>query len=228
MPEPHFGPELFDFLRELRENNSRDWFQDNKKRYEHDVKEPLLGFISDFGKKVPKISAHIRADPRPVGGSLFRIYRDVRFSKNKAPYKTHAAAQFRHKRGKDVHTPGFYLHLEPDQVFAGGGIWHPDSASLKNIRQAMVDCPDDWRKAISGKAFQRDCELQGESLKRPPKGFDAEHPLIEDLKRKDFIAVQSFSEDAALQGDFLNTFVAFCRQTAPLMAFLTSALDVEW
>ena len=120
MPEPHFGPELFDFLRELRENNDRDWFQANKERYEHDVKEPLLGFISDFGPRIAKISPHIRADPRPTGGSLFRIYRDVRFSKNKAPYKVHAAAQFRHKRGKDVHAPGYYLHLEPGQVFAGG------------------------------------------------------------------------------------------------------------
>ena len=228
MPQPHFGPELFDFLRDLRENNDRDWFKANKARYEHDVKEPLLGFISDFGPRIAKVSPHIRADPRPTGGSLFRIYRDVRFSKNKAPYKVHAAAQFRHKGGKDVHAPGFYLHLEPGQVFAGGGIWHPDPPTLKKIREAVAERPEEWKKAISGAAFRRDCRLEGESLKRPPKGFDADHPMIDDLKRKDFIAVEHFDEAAAVDGDFLKRFVAFCRKTAPLMAFLTSAVGVEW
>lgn len=228
MAEPFFGPELFDFLRELRENNTRDWFKANKKRYEHDVKEPLLGFIAAFGEHVGEISGHIRADPRPVGGSLFRIYRDVRFSKDKSPYKTHAAAQFRHQRAKNAYAPGYYLHLEPDQVFAGGGIWHPDSKNLAKIREALAERGEDWRSAISGEDFQRDCELEGDKLKRPPRGFDKDHPMIEELKRKDFIAVARFDEDAATRGDFLDRYVAFCRKTAPLMAFLTSALGVEW
>ena len=139
-----------------------------------------------------------------------------------------AAAQFRHRRGKDVHAPGYYLHLEPDQVFAAGGIWHPDSKSLAKIRQALAERGDDWRKAISGRDFERDCQLEGDRLKRPPRGFDKDHPLIEDLKRKDFIAVESFDEEAATRADFLDRYVAFCRKTAPLMAFLTSALGVEW
>lgn len=228
MPEPHFGPELFDFLRDLKKNNNRDWFHAHRERYEAEVKEPILAFISDVGPRIAKISRHIRVDPRPVGGSLFRIHRDTRFSKNKAPYKTHAAAQFRHKRGKDVHAPGYYLHLEPGQVFAGGGMWHPDSASLNKIRDALVEHPDEWRRAVSGRAFQSDCRIEGDSLKRPPRGFDPDHPLIEQIKRKDFIAVESFDEEAALKSDFLNRYVAFCRKTAPLMEFLTSAVDVEW
>jgi uncharacterized protein (TIGR02453 family) len=228
MPAPHFGPQLFEFLRELAANNNRDWFHANKARYENDVKEPLLAFISDFGARVGKISPHIRADPRPVGGSLFRIHRDTRFAKDKAPYKIHAAAQFRHKRADDVHAPCYYLHLEPGRVFAGAGIWHPDAASLKQIREAVAERPDHWKRAVSGRAFQSDCRLEGDSLQRPPRGFDPDHPLIEDIKRKDFIAGESFDEEAALQGDFLNRYVAFCRKTAPLMQFLTGALDVEW
>lgn len=228
MPAPYFGPELFEFLRDLAKNNNREWFHANRERYDQEVREPILEFISDFGARSAKISPHIRADPSPVGGSLFRIHRDTRFSKNKAPYKTHAAAQFRHKRAQDVHAPGYYLHLEPGQVFAGGGIWHPDSASLRKIREALLERPDDWRRAISGRAFQSDCRLEGESLKRPPREFDPEHPLIRDIKRKDFIAVESFDEEAASKSDFLNRYLAFCRKTAPFMQFLTGALELEW
>ena len=139
--QPHFAPALFAFLRELRENNNREWFQANKGRYEADVRDPLLRFIADFALPLHELSTHFVADPRPVGGSLFRIYRDVRFSKDKSPYKTQAAAHFRHERGKDVHAPGFYLHLEPDDVFAGAGIWHPDMKSLTKIRDAIVANP---------------------------------------------------------------------------------------
>src|SRR5688572_21278461 len=126
----YFTPRLFQFLRELKANNDRSWFQANKGHYESDVKQPLLEFIADFGPPLREISEHFDADPGPVGGSLFRIYRDTRFSRDKTPYKTHAAAHFRHERGKDVHAPGFYLHLEPDNVFAACGIWHPDSDTL--------------------------------------------------------------------------------------------------
>ena len=136
--QAHFTPHLFEFLLELRANNDRAWFQDNKGRYEQHVKEPLLQFIADFGPKLQSISEHFEADTRTNGGSMFRIYRDVRFSKDKSPYKTQAAAQFRHEAGKTVHAPGFYLHLAPDEVFAGVGLWHPDSATLGRIRNRIV------------------------------------------------------------------------------------------
>ena len=111
MQEPCFQPDLFRFLDALRGNNNREWFQANKERYESDVKGPMLRFIGDFAPRLRQISPRFVADPRPNCGSLFRIYRDVRFSKDKTPYKTNAGAQFRHQAGKDAHAPGFYLHV---------------------------------------------------------------------------------------------------------------------
>ena len=116
--QPHLTSDLFEFLLDLRANNDREWFAENKRRYEQHVKEPLLAFIEDLEPHLHSVSEHFVADTRANGGSMFRIYRDVRFSKDKSPYKTQAAVQFRHEAGKSVHAPGFYLHLEPDQVFA--------------------------------------------------------------------------------------------------------------
>ena len=139
--------ELFEFFRDLKQNNNKQWFQSNKERYEQQVRLPLQRFIMAFQRPLRRISPHYRADPRPVGGSLFRIYRDVRFSPDKSPYKTHGGIQFRHEAGKDVHAPGFYLHLEPANVFAAVGIWHPDSTALGRIRQALADDPKAWLQA---------------------------------------------------------------------------------
>ena len=138
---------------------------------------------------------------------MFRIYRDVRFSKDKSPYKTAAAVQFRHIAGKDVHAPGFYLHLEPGSVFAGCGIWHPESKVATKIREAIVDKPDAWRAAIGNATFRNVFKFGGESLKRPPRGFDANHPLIEDLKRKDFIGTGELDEEIVCGDDFLERYV---------------------
>jgi uncharacterized protein (TIGR02453 family) len=222
------SPALFSFLRELKENNNRPWFQENQSRYEKDVKEPLLQFIRDFGMHLPEISSSYTAVAKATGGSMFRIYRDVRFSKDKSPYKIAAAIQFRHIAGKDVHAPGFYLHLEPGSVFAGCGIWRPASKVAGKIREAIVERPDDWRASVENNAFLKVFQLGGESLKRPPRGFDAEHPLIEDLKRKDFIASTELSEEIACGGDFLERYVALCKAASPFMQFLTEALHLTW
>ena len=133
-----FEPSLFKYLRDLKNNNERPWFKANKARYEEELRGPMLRFIEDFAPHLEKISVHFLADARPVGGSLFRIYRDTRFAKDKTPYKTHAGAHFRHVRAKDVHAPGFYLHMEPGNVFMGAGIWHPDNPTLGKIREAIV------------------------------------------------------------------------------------------
>ena len=115
-------PALFDFMRELKANNERPWFEANKARYRAEVRDPMLDFIEAFAEPLAEISPHFRADPRPNGGSLFRIYRDTRFAKDKTPYKTNVGAHFRHEAGKDAHAPGFYLHLEPGMCFAGCGV----------------------------------------------------------------------------------------------------------
>src|SRR4029450_921750 len=136
-----FGPELFAFLADLRANNNRDWFAENKQRYEDQLLEPALTFIATFAPHLEKISPHFRADARPSGGSLFRIYRDTRFSKDKSPYKTNLGIHFRHERAKDAHAPGFYLHIGPDEGFAGAGMWHPDTQPANGGRGGIGEEP---------------------------------------------------------------------------------------
>jgi uncharacterized protein (TIGR02453 family) len=228
MPKQPIEPALFDFLRELKENNDRAWFEANKERYRTELRDPVLDFISAFAEPLAKISPHFVADPRANGGSLFRIYRDTRFSKDKTPYKTNVGAHFRHSAGKDAHAPGFYLHLEPGTCFAGCGIWRPDSDTLGKIRDAIVAKPSEWKRITTAKAFVKTFELRGEALKRPPRGHDAEHPYIEDLKRKDFVAITSFPETDATKPGFLKTFAAISRTGAPFVEFLSKAVGVAF
>ena len=224
----HFTPALFSFLRDLRENNNRDWFQANKERYEQKLRHPALQFISDFGPLLRKISPEFNADPRPSGGSLFRIYRDVRFSKDKSPYKAYTGIQFRHKLGKDKSAPGFYLHLAPGEIFMGAGIYQPDGPTVAKIRDAIVTDPAAWKRVLRAKAFSDSLELSGASLKRPPRGYDAEHPLIEDLKRKDFTAFAKLSQKEVTTAGFIDRYLTLCRAGAPLVRFLCTAIDAPY
>jgi uncharacterized protein (TIGR02453 family) len=218
----HFSAELFRFLRELSRNNSRDWFQANRERYETALRQPCLQFISDLGPPLRKLGRRLVADPRPSGGSLFRIHRDTRFSKDKSPYKTHAGMYFPVRGGKDVHTPGFYLHLEPGGCFAAAGLWHPDAAALAKVREAIVARPAAWKTARAG------LPLEGDRLRRPPRGYDANHPSIEDLKRKDFVSSVRLSEKEVTGPRFLSAFVEGCGKMSVLPRFLAAALELPW
>jgi len=224
-----FPAGFFRFFRELAKHNDRDWFNANKERYKADVVAPMSRFIEAMDGRLAAVSDCFVADPRPNGGSMFRIYRDVRFSHDKRPYKEHAACHFRHMAGKDAHAPGFYMHFEPGNVFFGGGVWMPPNPVLTRIRQAIVDEPERWKKATRGAAFRRRFgAVAGDSLKRPPAGFDAEHPLIDDLKRKSFFAIQRADQKLAagprLVGEVGKAFVAL----APMMEFLTTALELSF
>ena len=223
----HFTPAAFRFLNDLKKNNNRDWFHANKQRYEDELREPALEFIRDFAPCLAKISPFFRADDRKAGGSLFRIHRDVRFSKDKSPYKTHTGIQFRHERGKDVHCPGFYLHLQPKEVFVGVGIWHPDSEILSRIRNAIDDDSKAWKKAIGG-SFGKTFEFSGDSLKRAPKGFDPDHPMIEDLRRKDFIGVMRLKQTDVTSPGFDDRFANLCSDGASLVKYLCDAVEVPF
>ncbi len=235
--ERHFDPGFFSFLKDLKANNTREWFHANKARYHAEVRDPAIRFIADFAPYLKEISPHFRADPRPVGGSLFRINRDIRFSKDKSPYKTAVGIQFRHDLGKDAHAPGFYLHLEPGTVFTGMGSWHPDGPTLRKIRERIVGAPDEWRavrKAIPGEGdFDSGPKggpprLGGDSLKRPPRGFDPEHPLVEDLKRKDFIASIVHDQKSATSPGFIETVADSFRAGGPLVAFLCRSVGASY
>ena len=220
----YITPRTFRFFRELARHNDREWFEANKRRYLEEVRDPLVRSIEAFGPKLARISAHMVADPRPVGGSLFRIYRDTRFSKDKHPYKTHAGLSFRHADGRDVHAPVFYLHLEPGSVFAAAGMWRPPAESVKLVRDAIVAHPERWKRVT------HTCPLgePGDGLQRTPRGYDPEHPLVADLKRQSFITTTSFTEKEASAPDFLDRFAQACRRATPLMRFLTGAVGLPW
>jgi uncharacterized protein (TIGR02453 family) len=225
-----FDPELFDFLRELKDHNDRDWFNANKARYEAHVLEPALAFIEDFGYRLQSISPHFRADTRKTGGSLFRIYRDTRFSKDKTPYKTNTGMHFRHKAAKDVHAPGFYLHLAPGQVFGGGGMWHPDTKTATKIRQAIVDKPERWREATRQPPFTDRLDIGGDGtmLKRVPSGFDPSFEFADDLRRRDYFGWAELSEKKATTPGFLDEYTRVCESAAPLVKFICDALALEF
>ena len=220
-------PDLFRFLEDLKANNDRTWFKSNQARFEETVREPLLAFISAFEEPLAAISPSMLAVAKKSGGSMFRIYRDTRFSKNKSPYKTWAAVQFRHEAGRDAHAPCYYLHLAPGDVFVGAGIWHPDGPALDAIRVSMNEYPKLWIKARDA-VLTAGWELEGDELKRIPRGYPAEHPLADDLRRKDFIAVRRLSEKEALEPDFLQRYTNFCREPLSLMKFLTDALGLPF
>lgn len=186
---PGFPADLFQFLAELGLNNEREWFEPRKQRYEGSVLEPALAFIRAMAPRLREVSPAFVAIDERIGGSLMRVYRDVRFSKDKSPYKTNVGIQFRHATGKDVHAPGLYVHLEPGGCFLGVGLWHPEPDALASIRSRILEAPAAWQRVRDDAGFRAEFALQGESLARPPRGFDPEHPHIEDLRRKDHIAV---------------------------------------
>jgi uncharacterized protein (TIGR02453 family) len=227
MPASYFTPATFRFLRALDRHNERAWFHAHKDDYERHVREPFLQLITDMQQPLAAISEHYRADPRKNGGSLYRIYRDTRYSNNKLPYKPWQGSRFFHVRRHEIQAPGFYLHIEPGDCFAGGGMWHPESDALKRIREFLVDNPAAWKRATRGKAFG-DLQLGGESLIRPPRGYDPTHALINDLKRKDFIASAPFSEELACSSELLPWTIATFKQAAPLVDYLCAAQELEF
>ena len=223
-----FTPESLAFLSELRNNNNRDWFNENKGRYEEHVLDVALRFIQSMHDPLADIAPHFTAIPKRMGGSLMRVYRDTRFSKNKTPYKTNIGIQFRHEQARDVHAPGYYVHIDPDDVFLGAGMWRPESDALKGIRVRISDKPMEWMRARDDKTFKRNFKLGGETLTRPPRGFDKDHLQIEDIKRKDFIAIKNMTPDDVLNARFQQKVEAAFRAAAPYMEFLCKAVKVPF
>ena len=223
-----FRPALFTYLSDLAANNDRDWFADNRIRYDRYVKDEGLQFIRDFEPYLHEISPHFVADDRTVGGSLFLIYRDTRFSKDKTPYKTQLGIQFRHEAAKDAHAPGFYLHIDPAGSFVGVGLWRPDGPAALAIREGIAERANEWKRVTTNPDFTSTYTMEGESLKRPPRGFDPDHPLVDDLKRKDFIATAKVSRKTVTAPDFLEQYAAMSRTATAYMQFLTRSLGLPF
>ena len=216
------------FLEELRHNNDRAWFAENKERYEASVREPSLRLIEAIGPRLEKLSPFFPAVPKRVGGSLMRIHRDTRFAKDKTPYKTNVGIHFRHEVGKDVHAPGFYVHIEPERCFVGAGCWRPASPALLAIRRKIDDEPTRWKRARDAKAFRDNYQLEGERLKTAPRDFAKDHPMIDDLRRKDFIGLSPLVESDVTSPDLVSTIIARFRAARSLMQFLCESACVPF
>lgn len=225
-----FNADFWAFFDALKKNNNREWFAENKDRYKDRVVAPISAFISAIAPELQEISPHYNADPRPNRGSMFRIYRDVRFSKDKRPYKEYAAAQFRHRMGKDVHAPGFYVHLERGNVVYGGGVWVPPGDALLKIRERIVGKPEKWQAVLDDAEINRHFGgIRGDSLKRPPRGFDADAPHMDDLKRKSFFAMKDLKDEKIASGpEFVAEVIAIFRAAVPLMHFISDAVGAEF
>jgi uncharacterized protein (TIGR02453 family) len=223
--EPSFTPDFFRFLRELAKNNNKTWFTANKTRYETAVRDPSFAFVRAVGPRLGTVSKHLVADPRPVGGSVMRIYRDIRFSRDKSPYKTAVGIHFPHEgTGADEeHLPGFFLHLAPGDSWVYAGMWMPEPARVLQIRKAIVARSSDWKKVHAAVH-----EIEGEQLKRPPPGFDPGHPWIVDLRRKGFTSGVSIKDAEVTRHDFPESFVDHCQSLDPLNRFLARAVGVAY
>lgn len=238
---PYYTPATFKFLRGLKRHNERDWFMAHKEEYEESVKGPTLRLIADLAAPLRLISPQLVADPRTVGGSMFRIYRDTRFAADKRPYKTHVGMTFFHAATKRtarglagnaamgrLDAPVLYLHIEPGACFTGGGIWHPQPATLKRLRDFMIDNPRSWTRHTTASAFKRHFELSGDRLARPPRGYPADHPLIADLKRKDIVASAELSDTEVMAAALPKLLLQRFRVIQPLLEWLCMALELEF
>lgn len=223
-----FTPRTLEFLHKLSQNNNRDWFQAHKGDYERDLLEPALDFIQALEAPLAKLSPRLLCVPKRIGGSLLRIYRDTRFAHDKRPYKTNLGMHFRHDGFRDIHGPGCYFHIGLDECFIGCGIWHPDPPTATRIRQHIVDQPRAWQAARRIAADGTDFQFFGESMKRVPRGFPADHRAVEDLKRKDFIVTRRFDEGLLFDPDLVAFTAESFRAAAPLMRFLCASLGAKF
>lgn len=224
--EPRFGEATFAYLRDLGENNRKEWFEANRERYEAHVREPALALIREMGPRLKKAGVPLVADDRKVGGSLMRVHKDVRFSKDKSPYKTNVGIHFRHAAGKDVHAPGFYFHIGLDECFVGLGMWHPEPAALEAIRKRILDKPKVYQKLIEDPALTKVWRSGGESLKRPPRGYPADHPLIAELMRKDHILVADLRKKDVISPTLPDLLSSHLAAGKGHLRFLCEAVDV--
>lgn len=214
-----FPREGMEFLRKLKRNNNRPWFTAHREEYEELVRFPMHCLIASLRARMADEAADLTMHPVK---SVFRVHRDVRFSRDKRPYKTNIAASFHWKdRRKGTEAPGLYVGIEPDEVFIGGGLYMPDGSQLKSIRRAIADAPEEYLEIVRAKGFVRKFGgIQGERLQRAPLGYPPDHPMIEHLKHKQFFVGVESGHSPVLQPAFLTTVVSVFRETLPLVRWL--------
>ena len=223
-----FDDSLVRFLAQLKRNNNRPWFQRNRLRYEAEVREPVLAFIRAMMPRLERISLCIFVSDSKVGGSMMRPQRDTRFSGSKLPYKTNVGIQFRHERGEDAHSVGFWMHIEPGEFWLAVGTWRPGPEALKKVRQRIAEAPGLWLAARDDAGFRAVWDVVGDALKRPPRGFDPNHPLIEDIKRKEFLGFRSMGMKELYHKNLPDHVEACLAKSRPFMEFLCEAMGLPF
>ena len=225
----YFEQAAFKFLRGLARHNSREWFLAHKTDYDARVRVPFQRLLTDLQPALAGVSEHYRAEPKAVGGSLFRIQRDTRFANDKTPYKPWQGARLFHARGRQVEAPSFYIHLQPGNCFVGAGLWHPQGETLRRVRHFIVDNPGSWKAAAHAPAFRRRYDLdEDEMLVRPPRGFPADFAFIDDLRHKNFVALRAIDDDVVLGPRLRQVLAADLVALAPFVDYLCAALDLEF
>lgn len=220
-PFEGFPAQGINFLKRLKNNNNREWFNDHKSEYENFAKFPMQVLISSLKGPMGKMAPEIDVNPKRA---MFRIYKDTRFSKDKKPYKTHVSAVF-HVKGHWQESAGFYIEISPDGVYVGGGFYMPDKDQLKKIRGSIAERSADFLEVVEGKRFvRRFGTIQGERLQRTPLGYERDHPMIEWLRYKQFYAGVEWKAKECLDEKFLKKVMDVYGDLYPLVAFINKAL----
>jgi uncharacterized protein (TIGR02453 family) len=220
---PRFSKETLTFLARLKRNNRREWFNPRKDEYERVVRQPMFAILDRLAVDMRRIAPEMLVGPK----SMYRIYRDVRFSENKQPYKTHVAASFWHRALGKGGGAGLYFHVSTEDVWIGGGMYHPESSQLHRVREYLAGNVDHFRSIVESPGFTRalDGGLEGEQMTRVPRGFPKDHEAAEYLKYRQFIAGKQFPASFATQPKFYAGVLEVFRRTAPLVRFLNEALQ---
>ena len=217
-----FSPKALAFLRALKRNNDREWFRARKDQYETLLRQPMVALIERLADDLRHFAPHLVADPRTA---IYRIYRDTRFSENKAPLKTNVAASFP-ARGLGKHQgAGLYLEVAPQWVWVGGGMYAPDTAQLHAVREYIAGNHRRLRAIVESPGFRRTVgKLNGEQLQRVPRGFASDHPAADYLRFRQFLAGKEFPPTFATSPRFYTGIIDVFRQVAPLTKFLNEPL----
>lgn len=225
----YFSDKTFKFLRGLARHNEREWFHAHKPDYETHLRKPYQRLLLDLQPALAGISLHFRAEPKTVGGSLYRIHRDTRFAHDKSPYKTWQGAKLYHERSRQVEAPTFRIHVQPGRSFVGAGLWHPEIAIQRKVRQFIFDNPSGWKRAAHAPGFCERYALQNrDMLVRVPSGFPKDFDYADDLRHRNFAVSRELDDADITGGDLLDIIEQDLAAIAPFMDYLCAALDLEF
>jgi len=221
-PVTYFRPEALTFLRNLARHNDRDWFTPRKAVFEAELKEPMLAVI----RKVTDAMIGFAPDHvRPAEKSLFRIYRDTRFSNDKRPYKTHVAAWWSHQGLAKTSGAGYYFHVSAKEVVIAAGAYMPEKDQLAQIRHWLLEHHTEFRKLLQRAALRKAfVEFEGNALTRPPKGFPKDHPAIDLIQYRQWGLSATLPAETALKADFAATVIRYFRLAAPMVDALNTPI----